>query len=654
MKTLSKTRFRLALECPTKVYYSLDKRYANLKQDDEFLESLADGGFQVGALAKEMYRVKDPGAIEITSMDQDQQVRQTAELLQRENVTIFEGTIRYDNLLIRIDVLQKRGLVVDLIEVKAKSWDRIDDSLTGKTARSNPIAPNWEPFVYDVAFQHRVLSLACPSFTIRPWLLLVDKARVNTIDGLALKFPIRGSGRSRWVEVSPDFNVANLEQPLLWLEDASAAVNVAQTIVRERKGRADIQFDALITAMSSAITRGERLGPFVGQPCKACEFYVAPAAVSTSNRSGWTECMETQFKGAVLEPREHSVFGFYRQAKIDAHLAPGHLWMRQVELADLNVKASAEKISMTARHELQWREVKEKDNEPFLNEGPLRAAMGDWRFPLHFIDFETTRPVLPYHAGQRPYQQILFQFSHHEMSTDGTVRHATECLLTDGTAPPSIAVTRRLLAAIGQDDGTVLHWYPHERTVLNDVADEIKASAPGDAVQLLHFFGELGLEKDSKGRLYDMGRMVEDQVFLPGTGGSSSMKRFLPAVLRHSAAVRERYSMPIYGTTEMPSHNFMNQTWVVDHSGTATDPYKLLSPLFQDFDLTEALERMESGEGEVVANGAKAMIAYATLQDPASPPEVREALHKQLLRYCELDTLAMVMVYQALVGWLRH
>jgi len=46
--TLSKSRFKLVVECPTKVYYSLDRRYVNTKIEDEFLQALADGGYQVG------------------------------------------------------------------------------------------------------------------------------------------------------------------------------------------------------------------------------------------------------------------------------------------------------------------------------------------------------------------------------------------------------------------------------------------------------------------------------------------------------------------------------------------------------------------------------------------------------------------------------
>jgi hypothetical protein len=52
---LTKTLFRLAMECPVKVHYARDPRYVNTRMDDEFLEALAKGGHQVGALAKTMF-----------------------------------------------------------------------------------------------------------------------------------------------------------------------------------------------------------------------------------------------------------------------------------------------------------------------------------------------------------------------------------------------------------------------------------------------------------------------------------------------------------------------------------------------------------------------------------------------------------------------
>ena len=51
-RTLSKSRFKEALECLTKLYYTGKKNeYADTQLDNPFLEALAKGGFQVGELA---------------------------------------------------------------------------------------------------------------------------------------------------------------------------------------------------------------------------------------------------------------------------------------------------------------------------------------------------------------------------------------------------------------------------------------------------------------------------------------------------------------------------------------------------------------------------------------------------------------------------
>jgi len=52
-RTLSKSRFKSALECPTKLYYyGKKKEYANQMAENEFMMALAEGGFQIGELAK--------------------------------------------------------------------------------------------------------------------------------------------------------------------------------------------------------------------------------------------------------------------------------------------------------------------------------------------------------------------------------------------------------------------------------------------------------------------------------------------------------------------------------------------------------------------------------------------------------------------------
>lgn len=47
-RLLTKSRFKEALDCPTKLFYTNKKNsYTNLNIEDTFLQSLAQGGFQV-------------------------------------------------------------------------------------------------------------------------------------------------------------------------------------------------------------------------------------------------------------------------------------------------------------------------------------------------------------------------------------------------------------------------------------------------------------------------------------------------------------------------------------------------------------------------------------------------------------------------------
>ncbi len=68
--TLSKSRSKVALECPRKLTYLGDKRYASTLDDDEFLEALPDEGLQVGALAKLMH----PEGVGVTARSVEEQV----------------------------------------------------------------------------------------------------------------------------------------------------------------------------------------------------------------------------------------------------------------------------------------------------------------------------------------------------------------------------------------------------------------------------------------------------------------------------------------------------------------------------------------------------------------------------------------------------
>lgn len=53
-----------------------------------------------------------------------------------------------------------------------------------------------------------------------------------------------------------------------------------------------------------------------------------------------------------------------------------------------------------------------------------------------------------------------------------------------------------------------------------------------------------------------------------------------------------------------------------------------------------------SNETYEIKDGCAALFAYAKLQDQCINTLERTETKKALLRYCELDTLAMVMIYE--------
>ena len=650
--TLTKSRFKLALECPTKVYYSLDRRYVNTKDEDEFLLALADGGFQVGELARLMYAAEDPDAVEVTADKEDEQVRETAALLARENVTIFEGTIRHGNLLVRVDVLRKRDNVVDLIEVKSKSFNRNreDHSFRGKRGG---IRSTWLPYLQDVAFQTWVCRQAYPGLEVRPFLLLVDPTRECSVDGLgtAIRVDRDVAGRAV-VTVAPGFDVQALRPPLLTQHDVSEFVEeILESPVETPEGM--FEFAKYAERMAAAIVADRKVDPPVGAQCKKCEFYCEPEERTQTMRSGWAECMEARFPGRGDLPRNGTVFALYNHRKAGESLAQGKLHLSELDDEDVGTDESAEEIAPTHRHRLQIAEWRDGGRPAVLRQRTLRKAFESWTWPLHFIDFETSRPTLPFTAGRRPNQQLLFQFSHHVMHEDGRVAHRTQCLVTEPGVVPDAAVVQALREALSEDEGTVLHWWDHERNVLNDVCDQIAASAEPDSAALVEFIRSLVGSDERAGRLVDMGRpLVARTAFIAGTDGRSSIKKVLQAVLTQSEYLRERYSRPVYGTAEMPSLNVRDWTWWREKDGEVMDPYLLLGQLLADPELDRVAREEEEDEASVfVANGGAAMVAYGELQRPDMPAGERRRLEGQLLRYCELDTLAMVMVYEALREW---
>ena len=192
-RLLTKSRFKIAMDCPNKLFYTKKKEYANKQLEDPFLQALAQGGFQVEELARLEY--PDGILIEGNDWNYDLLAAQTEELLQQDNVVIFEAAFRYENLFIRTDILVKRGSDIQLIEVKAKSFDPADENLL--VGKRGGIVGGWKPYLFDVAFQRYVIQQSHPEWKIKSYLMLADKSKESPVEGLNQLFRINKNSDNR-------------------------------------------------------------------------------------------------------------------------------------------------------------------------------------------------------------------------------------------------------------------------------------------------------------------------------------------------------------------------------------------------------------------------------------------------------------------------
>ena len=648
---LTKSRFKQALECPTKLFYTGKPEYLNNSLDNSFLAALAEGGFQVGALACLMH----PGGVEVTDIGHAAQIERTRELLQRHEVTIYEGALEAQGLFVRVDILRKRGNVIELIEVKAKFFDPSKDS--DFRGAKGQIRSDMLPYLQDIAFQRHVAALAFPQFDYRSFLMLADKSAMATVDGLNQRFRVRRQGRQIQVMLAPGTKVSVLGAPIL------TAVPVDSQVAEILAGPVDVAgapmpFADAAMHFAAAYREDRRLAPRPGAVCGSCEFKATTPPQAGEARSGFHECWSAAFGWTPADFAGGTVLDLWNLRKKDTLIAQGVLKPAAVTLEDLAFDGAEPGTDGMGQRHRQWYQCSRDwrgGGDFFFDAGGMAAATREWRYPLHFIDFETCAVAIPFAKGHRPYETVAFQFSHHVMQEDGRVEHRTQFLEATPGVDPCVPFLRALRDALAADDGTVFRWATHENTVLNHLRRQLldDPKPPVDAAVLVEFIDTITMRKDADGEvigprnMVDLCKLAERYFFHPATKGSSSLKKVLPALMQSSALLRELYRQPAYGSPNMPSLNLAQpMAWWVEQDGQIQDPYSLLPPVFDDFS-PEEVASIEAGFAPELQEGGAAMAAYARLQFEEIDPMEREAIQRALLRYCELDTLAMVMTAQA-------
>lgn len=650
IRYLTKSRFKLAVECPRKLFYTGKSEYLDKSRDDSFLAALAEGGYQVGELAKLMY----PGGVTIEELGHQIALEKTQELLKRDQVVIFEAAFVHGNLFIRVDILKKTGNRIELIEVKAKSYRQSDDG-DFRGARGG-IKSDFLPYLQDVAFQRYVAEQALVGHEINAFLLLANKDVVSSVDGINQQFKVQKADGRLKVLTHTGLTQSQLGDPLLVCVNVDSQVDeilAGSLLVAPNKS---VKFVDAVRAFADAYATDVAMPPIPKSKCAGCQFKAESYPGAEEPKSGFHECWGQAYGWGEEDFKAGTVLDLWKFLKKDALIDQGVLKLTTVSSSDIGFNDEEPGVDgLTTKHR-QWYTCRSDwpgGGDYYLDVESLNRESSSWNYPLHCIDFETCAVAIPFVKGMHPYETTAFQFSHHVIERDGQVQHKTQWISTEPGISPNFEFVRALRDALTNDKGTIFRWAAHENTVLNHIRLQLKRAKqpPHDANELIEFIESVttrkaeGMDIVGPRSMVDLCRLAEKFYFHPSTKGSNSLKKILPAVMCSSKYLQDAYSKPWYGPGV--SLNFENPiAWWQEKDGAVIDPYKLLPPVFHDIP-AEDIEALEEGLAEDLREGGAAMSAYARLQFEDMPDFQRQSIRSALLRYCELDTLAMVMVMQA-------
>ena len=647
MKYLTKSRFKIGLDCPTKLFYTGKDIYTDSSGEDTFLESLAEGGYQVGELAKCYF----PGGHDITERGYKTPLDKTNELLQQENVIIYEAAFKYQNLFIRADILKKEGNNIELIEVKAKSFGGRDynDFLNGKGL----ITGGWNAYLYDVAFQKYAVQKAFPHWNVKGFLMLADKNAAATVNGLNQKFQLMTNEDGRtYVEIIGGVSKKDLGEPVLIQVNVDPVIDPLINNL-ELKFNENQSFVEYLNFLANHYENDQKIIEPIGTHCAGCEFRATPEQESDGMISGFKECWKEQLNWTDDQFKKPFIFDIWNFRRKGRLLEEGIYHLDEVQKEHIGNIAPNKNGSLSTK-ERQWLQIEKYqtgDSEPYIDSDGLKKELDSYTYPLHFIDFETSMVAIPFYEGRKPYEQTAFQFSHHIVYEDGKIEHKGQYLCQEKGKFPNYDFIRALKSELDNDEGTVFRYAAHENTVLNQILDQLNEedfeSVP-DKRDLIDFIQSIthGANHCGDRDMVDMLDLVKKYYYHPNMGGSNSIKAVLPTVLSSSEYIQNKYSNPIYGkNSEIKSLNF-DDGWIwikKDENGKVISPYKLLPNLHEGLD-SDKIE--EFFYGDKLADGGAAMTAYAKMQFMKISDEERNAITTGLLKYCELDTMAMVFIWE--------
>lgn len=587
MKYLTKSDFLIALECDRKMFYKKNN-YTNHVYEDEFMTLLAEGGLLVEYVAKMLFE----GGQEVDYKSNEANITMTNKLIdENENIILFDPSFRFEKLLSKVDIIVKSGNTLTLYDVHSSSFNGPEEEIFNK---NGTIKADKKQLLMDTAFQTYILKKKYPNMHIVPILMVLDKTKSSRYPNLLNNFRFEKTKTNEEGEIKPIIEFTGLKKQIVIDNDLFVKVDVTNAVEKLM-----FEVETKIQHLSQFIKEDEVVKPAVPltKACKTCEF-----------KEGKEECWKHMPK------HENDIFELYYNTtqKIDGeNVLDGLINERKTSLYDWPIDdINGGKISDRQRIQID----NTKTNTEWIDKNMLND-IDSFKYPLHFIDFETTRPAIPHNKDDKPYEQLAFQWSCHTLTAPGAdLIHKEWISFEKGF--PNFKFAESLMKHL-KSAGTVFMWHHHERTVLKDIMSQI-VEREYDNESLLNWLDKM----TSSGRMVDMNVMAKDYYFHPYMKGQTSIKKVLPAVWNNSPYLENDYNINQYFTKEDLKNN---------------DPYKIL----------EDNPELRCKQFEKINVGTDAIVAYQQMMRDLYMGDHLNAkdIKKMLIEYCKLDTFAMYMIW---------
>lgn len=619
----TKHLFRSACTCPTKLYYKADPAtYPEQQQQLPFIEHIRYNKRQLRLLLERLF----PAATPIQRQNYHRAAEKTTRLLDEEYTVIFHASFICDHMFARLPVVEKDGGRVRIYDLQTKAFDPGRHSMTGHHGN---IHSKWKNYLIDLAFKLFVIKHNYPAWKLEPYLVLPDRTATTSIDNLDKKL-------AAGTEINRD-EVSKLLAFVPVMKEIEAIWEGKEPLFDEENepfGMNKLPFETVLYQFLEWYLKEEKVFADIGKKCATCEYRVQPDNLKENQRSGYQECW-----GKILEGQKNGGHIFNLIGAGNGQLIKDRVFLQhQVPLKNkVSPRQIAESEGRITDHHRRVLQVTKAKGEPVPHEiikPQLLKELKQWEYPLHFLDFEAGSFAVPIRAGRNPYHQVVFQYSCHTLYPDGSLEH-NQWVHTGDDTYANFKLISELKKIPEFTNGTIIHYSGFERSALRRVLSELKQDSDQvpNSSELIAWLEGIVLggsgNTPKKPLMADMGRLVKNYYYNAEMEDSLSIKDILITVMKISPLLRKRFSKPYN------SSNFEDVIWWQQEREELKSPYEIL------------LEE----RGKAIGQGTEAMVAYGRLRTELDNESEREKLVDGLLSYCELDTLAMVMIY---LHWETH